>query len=948
MNPRIYFICALFRIFYYCYGFNLETRLPVIKRGNEGAYFGFSVAEHQSFDEVKGQIRLLVGAPLDQNKQPKTNRSGALWRCPITTLQDDCDQIYLYERMHIYRFFSVYVDIDDDNLMPPLDDEVKDGQWLGVTVRSQGTGGKVMVCAHRYIRSGEDFRFAGGLCYTLSQRLDYDDTWEPCKGRPVNRAHEQFGYCQAGTSGLLVNDTALIGTPGPFTWRGTVFAFSVSDDFLRRDKTMYYSPLSDDPKQPLDKYSYLGMSVTAGEYFGPYMSFAAGAPRSNGTGQVFIFTKVRPSVTVMKISVVLSGEQFTSNFGYETTTADLNGDRLPDLLVGAPNYFSKDSGGAVYIYINHKYCLNCHPPIKITGQQESRFGIAIANLGDLNKDSYEDIAIGAPYEGYGAVYIYLGSKDGIVKEPSQVIRGEHFKIKTFGYSLSGGLDLDNNGYPDLLTGAFEASSVVLFRARPIVGLTTRVGPKNALSNIDPNSKGCDSHPNSNHTCFKFEACVSMQAVVRRLVVSQSGSIRLKYKLEADIHKKIPRVWFDHEHHVKPHNIEHEIGLQLDSVTGELKHCHYHTVFVKDGTKDIQSAISMRLNYWLVQAEPIPPQEGEPLPSVDDFPILNQQQAAKVFDATFLKDCGDNDICESELVVEAFLDLPQKGGEKTLWELVLGEHQEVVLNATIYNLHESAYEAQLQVKHSPSLSYIGQIKQKTHTCQPINAGLVVCSIGNPLERQSSANVILRFDPKGLTDIETKIEFILSPNTTSTPVEAMTPSILRASVIKRAELSLKGLARPEQVFYGGEVKGESAMVYKDDIGSRILHTYQIVNQGPWRVGPLELHIEWPFQVANNKPLGKWLLYMDDRPYVEAISGGECFMLPGQVNPLGLQNRPGFFDSPLESKPTPAPPLNSTTNSPITTRRKRDLEMVVRPEQIVDGDGHRHDVVYMVTDL
>lgn len=49
-----------------------------------------------------------------------------------------------------------------------------------------------------------------------------------------------------------------------------------------------------------------------------------------------------------------------------------------------------------------------------------RFGFALTNLGDLNKDGYEDIAIGAPYEGKGTVYIYLGSKNGIIKTPSQV------------------------------------------------------------------------------------------------------------------------------------------------------------------------------------------------------------------------------------------------------------------------------------------------------------------------------------------------------------------------------------------------------------------------------------------------------------------------------------------------------------------------------------------------
>jgi hypothetical protein len=44
----------------------------------------------------------------------------------------------------------------------------------------------------------------------------------------------------------------------------------------------------------------------------------------------------------------------------------------------------------------------------------------MTNLGDLNSDGYEDIAVGAPYEGKGAVYVYLGSAQGLIPEPSQV------------------------------------------------------------------------------------------------------------------------------------------------------------------------------------------------------------------------------------------------------------------------------------------------------------------------------------------------------------------------------------------------------------------------------------------------------------------------------------------------------------------------------------------------
>jgi hypothetical protein len=42
--------------------------------------------------------------------------------------------------------------------------------------------------------------------------------------------------------------------------------------------------------------------------------------------------------------------------------------------------------------------------------------------------------------------------------------------------------------------------------------------------------------------------------------------------------------------------------------------------------------------------------------LDDYPILNQQEADKIFTASFLKDCGNNDVCESELVVLTSLSL----------------------------------------------------------------------------------------------------------------------------------------------------------------------------------------------------------------------------------------------------------------------------------------------------
>lgn len=80
----------------------------------------------------------------------------------------------------------------------------------------------------------------------------------------LSRAHEDYGYCQAGTSGILLDDdTALIGTPGVYTWRGTVFVMSFFENYLRRDKTQYHGPHLEHTS-PVDKYSYLGKNRNCG------------------------------------------------------------------------------------------------------------------------------------------------------------------------------------------------------------------------------------------------------------------------------------------------------------------------------------------------------------------------------------------------------------------------------------------------------------------------------------------------------------------------------------------------------------------------------------------------------------------------------------------------------------------------------------------------------------
>ncbi|KAJ0176589.1 hypothetical protein K1T71_007768 [Dendrolimus kikuchii] len=969
MAAKVRCACVIFMcILYIANSFNLEPRIPVIKFGESGSYFGFSVAEHLTVSEDGSKTSwLLVGAPLGKNLQPNTTRSGALWKCGLNTNVQDCEQIITDGKRTMYG--KIDTNVDSDHLSGPYPDEIKEGQWLGVSVRSQGPGLKAVVCAHRYIRKSGESQFGQGLCYTLSNDLKLIDVMEPCRGRSVAREHEEYGFCQVGTSSwLLQDDTLILGSPGPYTWRGTIFAQDATDDMLERDNVVYMAPVTDGAS-PVEKYSYLGMSVAGDSFFGGRASYVAGAPRAHGTGQVVIFSKKdksdwgRTDLNILNFKLLLKGEQFGSSFGYEVATADVNGDGLPDLLVGAPFYFSRDAGGAVYLYTNKDKNLSQEYTLKLTGKQESQFGIAIANAGDLNKDGCQDIAIGSPYEGNGAVYIYMGNREtGLNSKPDQVITAESLPslLRTFGYSLSGGVDLDANGYPDLLVGAYENSSVALIRTRPIIDIKTSIRPSNTIINIDPTIHGCEKDPSANYTCFHFQACCIIETLVKS---TQTNAHRLNYVIEAETFpggRKFSRVFFDAE---KSNIINKTILVGKD-----VEDCREHIVYLKNNTRDIQTPIKFQVTYKLEHIQPQYLTSGD-LPKIDDYPVLNAT-ATTSFSANFLNDCGTDAVCVSDLVVDPVLQLPKSEDGKS-YALTLGQEEEVKLSISVDNYGESAYEGQLFVLHHASLHYIAaNISDKHVICTSVNKTIVSCLLENPFKKQPEGTppITMRFDARALEDNEPSVIFTVWANSTSKELyPGKKPVDVEALVIKNAELLIKGAARPEQVFYGGEVKGESAMKYFDDVGTRIMHTYQVFNEGPWRVSSVQVVILWPHQVASDSSQGKWLLYPEDVPTVDGEadqSNGECFITEREINPLNLTIRPGTHEPMLEN--LEMDPFLTTGKLSVTSvqkqynetkytaeysstvenklRRKRESD-IVKAEAYTDKDGQRKHVVNMV---
>ena len=147
--------------------------------------------------------------------------------------------------------------------------------------------------------------------------------------------------------------------------------------------------------------------------------------------------------------------------------------------------------------------------------------------------------------------------------------------------------------------------------------------------------------------------------------------------------------------------------------------------------------------------------------------------------------------------------------------------------------EAAYEAKLDISFPDYISFVGQGNNSDSSTDInlVNSTFISVALGNPFRGRitgegkindvsSSLNLQLRFSPASVIN-ETLITFeFMSSTSSQLVVDALT--FLSCVVVRRAELKISGRGLPaSDLYYGGQVRGESALKDISEIGPMVHH-------------------------------------------------------------------------------------------------------------------------------
>lgn len=154
---------------------------------------------------------------------------------------------------------------------------------------------------------------------------------------------------------------------------------------------------------------------------------------------------------------VLYGTVANARFGRQVAAAgDVNGDGFGDLIVGA-HYPEATGVGRAYLYFGGGGAFDKTADGTLTGEAGEAFGGAVSSAGDINRDGFADVLVGAYFSDIGSTdagraLLFLGGAGASFDSRADQIFTQNLD-KQFGYSVASAGDLNGDGFADIVISA---------------------------------------------------------------------------------------------------------------------------------------------------------------------------------------------------------------------------------------------------------------------------------------------------------------------------------------------------------------------------------------------------------------------------------------------------------------------------------------------------------------
>ncbi|XP_006004864.2 integrin alpha-D [Latimeria chalumnae] len=602
---------------------------------------------------------------------------------------------------------------------------------------------------------------------------------------------------QGGFSAFFnAKDTLVFGAIGAYDWSGGIFEHK-NEEVTFINMSRAHTDMRD---------SYLGYSVGGAHLKGRLLYFM-GAPRFQHRGKVIVFSRNTSELAWEPVQQ-LEGEQIGSYFGSELCVVDLDEDSVSDLLlIGAPLYHTRETGGLVLVcQIRSEGTVHCGERLQgKSGYPFARFGAAIAEIRDISGDRISDVAVGAPMENdqQGAVYLFHGTRSGILSKYSQRIKGSEFGLglKYFGQSLHGLLDISGDAIPDIAVGAFE--KVLLLRSRPVLSVEPSITFK--PEKIPLESFECSNVASRQVLASTVTICFRISKTTQDTISGLSAI--LTYSLQLTSMRRKKRAVFPSK--------EHTLNETLSVGLGEK--CETYQIILPDCVEDSISPIKLEMDLMLT---------GLPIPSANNLkPILNEYSKTQLSrELPFEQNCGIDDICEDYLKVSFNFS--------GFSSLDVGISPVLNLTVLVQNLKEDSYNTKVNLFFPSGLSYrkatVLQSNARSHiSClSPVSSEQVTlrnisCPINSPIFRGGARVVFLvMFDVSKDTPWEQTLQITASATSNNTQRISNESSYTGTIPVKFA-VSLIITRVKESTQY------VNFSVQEKDTRKTVVHIYQVEN-------------------------------------------------------------------------------------------------------------------------